>query len=159
MSATKMRQLLNSYSCLQQFKPGWVLYSRQRQAALVPDIEKLTGTFDGQIDVFGSLQQGLISKFDFLGKDWRWGDLVGQKVIAKGSLREGILTFLPISVELQDIDRESADAGGDISPTLLFTGTFGGATQSGQFRLVEVPLKLVKQLVSFPPRVRPRWFD
>lgn len=123
---------------------------QERQTAFVPAIKNLRGTFDGEIKVFGSLNTGLTSEFDFLGKQWQWGNLIGEKIVARGNLREGILTLLPISVELQDtIEREQTD----ISPTLLFTGTFGGATQSGQFRLVEVPVQLIEQLFALPPEL------
>ena len=127
----------------------------ERQTAIVPQIKNLRGTFDGKIELFGSLKTGITSEFDFLGEKWRWGNLVGDRIVARGSLREGILTLLPISVKLQDIENEnpanSATNKSDrVSPTLLFTGTFGGSTQSGQFRLVEVPMDLIEQLFSFP---------
>lgn len=126
---------------------------KERQTALVPELKNLQGTFDGKIDLFGSLKTGVTSEFDFLGEKWRWGNLVGEKIVARGSLREGILTLLPISVKLRDtIDRDRSK-NNNISPTLLFTGTFGGSTQSGQFRLVEVPVELIEQLFSFPPEL------
>jgi len=125
----------------------------ERQTALVPEIKNLQGTFDGKIDLFGSLKTGITSEFDFLGEKWRWGNLVGDKIVAKGSLADGILTLLPISVKLQDIANAKLSQNNkdnSVSPTLLFTGTFGGSTQSGQFRLVEVPMELIEQLFSFP---------
>ena len=103
---------------------------QERQTAFVPAIENLKGTFDGEINVFGSLNEGLTSEFDFLGQQWRWGNLIGEEIVARGNLREGILTLLPISVKLHD----TTEVASDTSPTLLFTGTFGGATQSGQFQ-------------------------
>ena len=124
---------------------------QERQAAIVPEIKNLRGTFDGNIELFGSLQKGITSEFNFLGEQWRWGSLVGEKIVAKGGLRDGILTLLPVSVRLQDDTSEPGED--DISPTLLFTGTFGGSTQSGQFRLVEVPVELIQQLFSFPPEL------
>ena len=123
----------------------------ERQAAIVPEIKNLRGTFNGKIELSGSVKKGITSEFDFFGQKWRWGSLVGDKVVARGSLRDGILTLLPISVRLQDIASEQN--GDSISPTLVFTGTFGGSTQSGQFRLVEVPMELVQQLFSFPPEL------
>ena len=123
----------------------------KRQTAIVPEIKNLRGTFNGKVELFGSLKKGITSEFDFFGEKWRWGNLVGEKIIAQGSLRDGILTLLPISVRLQDVALEPN--GDNISPTLLFTGTFGGSTQSGQFRLVEVPMELVQQLFSFPPEL------
>ncbi|WP_233220016.1 translocation/assembly module TamB domain-containing protein [Pleurocapsa sp. CCALA 161] len=126
----------------------------ERQTALVPDLKNLRGTFDGKIDMFGSLKKGITSEFDFIGQEWHWGNLTGEKIIAKGNLREGILTLLPISVQLRDLSKANSVQkihNNNILPTLLFTGTFGGATQSGQFRLVDVPMKLIEQLFSLPP--------
>ncbi|MGF1590327.1 MAG: translocation/assembly module TamB domain-containing protein [Pleurocapsa sp.] len=125
---------------------------QQRQSAFVPALKNLRGTFDGQIDVFGSLNAGLTSEFDFLGEQWRWGNLIGEKIVARGNLRDGILTLLPISVNLQNVTAE-ATVQSNTSPSLLFTGTFGGSTQSGQFRLVDVPVKLIEQLFSLPPEL------
>ena len=124
----------------------------ERQAAIVPEIKNLRGTFNGKIDLFGSLKTGITSEFDFLGEKWRWGSLVGQRIVARGSLKDGILTLLPVSVKLKnlantDLPQNKSNA---VTPTLLFTGTFGGSTQSGQFRLVDVPMELIEQLFSFP---------
>ncbi|MEO1669395.1 MAG: translocation/assembly module TamB domain-containing protein [Cyanobacteria bacterium J06631_2] len=137
---------------------------QERQTALIPPIQNLRGTFNGKINLFGSLKEGITSEFNFLGEEWRWGGLVGQKIVAKGSLEDGILTLLPISVQLQELELPQKNANqasleqnkavqNDILPTLLFTGTFGGSTQSGQFRLIEVPIELIEQLFSFPPEL------
>ena len=120
---------------------------QQQQDAIVPPIRSLKGTFDGEVKVSGSLNTGLTSEFDFLGDSWRWGNIVGEEIVARGSLKDGILTLLPISLKLQDTS--DPDRNPSNPPTLLFTGTFGGETQSGQFRLVDVPVKLIEQLFSF----------
>jgi translocation and assembly module TamB len=125
---------------------------KERQTALVPDIKNLQGTFNGKIDLFGSLKKGITSEFDFVGQQWRWGTLVGEQIIAQGNLREGILTLLPISVQLQNLKKPELVAP-QSSPKLIFTGTFGGSTQSGQFRLVDMPMKLIEQLFSLPPEL------
>ena len=84
-----------------------------------------------------------------MGEQWRWGNLMGEEIIARGSLQDGILTLLPVSLKLQDTTSEAQNQdSSDPAPTLLFTGTFGGETQSGQFRLVDVPVKLIEQLFS-----------
>jgi translocation and assembly module TamB len=124
----------------------------ERQTALVPEIKNLRGTFDGKIDLFGSLKKGITSEFNFVGQKWCWGSLVGDQIIAQGNLRSGILTLLPISVQLQDL-KEPDTTASQSAPKLIFTGTFGGSTQSGQFRLVDMPMKLIEQLFSFPPEL------
>ena len=127
----------------------------QRQTAIIPPIKNLKGTFDGKIDVLGSLNTGLNSEFEFKGEKWRWGNLVSDKIIAKGNIKENILTLLPISIQLKNppASDKSKIRKTNTSPTLLFTGTFGGERQSGQFRLIEVPVKLIEQLFSIPPEL------
>ena len=128
----------------------------QRQTAIIPPIKNLQGTFDGKINVLGSLNTGLNSEFEFIGEKWRWGNLVSQKIIAKGNIKENILTLLPISISLQnpqDSDSPKSKQINTSSPTLLFTGTFGGERQSGQFRLIEIPVKIIEQLFSLPPEL------
>ncbi|MDJ0590594.1 MAG: translocation/assembly module TamB domain-containing protein [Pleurocapsa sp. MO_226.B13] len=131
---------------------------QERQTALIPPLKNLKGTFDGGVNVSGSLNTGLNSEFEFLGEQWQWGNLVSKQIVARGNLDEGILTLLPVSIQLQNstADKSPAESQNKIdtsSPTLLFTGTFGGETQSGQFRLVEVPVKLIEQLFSLPPEL------
>lgn len=134
---------------------GWLTDVEQQQKdALVPPIRDLQGIFDGKINVSGSINTGLSSDFEFLGNQWQWGSLTSKKIITKGNLRGGILTLLPISIQLQDSTAKKKDKSDNPSlPTLLFTGTFGGETQSGQFKLVEVPVKLIEQLFSLPPEL------
>ena len=133
---------------------AWLAEAEEsRQNALIPPIKNLKGKFDGKINVSGSVNQGLNSEFEFTGAKWRWGSLIGKKIVAKGNLKQGILTLLPISIQLQDTTVEATADNNVPSPTLLFTGTFGGETQSGQFRLVEVPMKLIEQLFSLPPEL------
>ncbi len=148
-------QILEQLQLLSAIQAWLASIEQKRQTAFVPAIKNLKGTFDGQIDVFGSLNTGLAAEFDFLGEKWRWGNLVGETIIARGNLNGGILTLLPISVELEDTTppNKNKNKSEPVSPTLLFTGTFGGMTQSGQFRLVEVPVKLIEQLISLPPEL------
>jgi translocation and assembly module TamB len=126
---------------------------QQRQTALIPDIKNLRGTFDGKVNVSGSVNTGLNSEFEFLGEQWEWGDLISKQIIAKGNLKNGILTLLPISLQLQDKTTEVNNLKDTTASTLVFSGIFGGETQSGQLRLVEIPVKLIEQLFSFPPEL------
>lgn len=149
----------NQASILEQIQllsaiQAWLASAQQkRQKAFVPAISSLQGTFNGQIDVFGSLNTGLTAEFDFLGEQWQWGKLIGERITARGSLSDGILTLLPIAVELQDTTSPNKNKTNTASPTLFFTGTFGGTTQSGQFRLVEVPVQLIEKLIAIPPEL------
>lgn len=124
---------------------------QERQQAFLPELKYLRGNFDGEISATGSVSKGINSQFEFSGTDWQWGNLEIERVIANGGYREGILTLLPISVELHDtIPQPDSQTS---SPQLIFTGTFGGETQSGQFRLVEIPVELIEQMFALPPEI------
>ncbi|MDJ0633143.1 MAG: translocation/assembly module TamB domain-containing protein [Xenococcaceae cyanobacterium MO_188.B29] len=121
---------------------AWLNLSQQNreQRFLLPDLKILQGNFNGQIVFNGSLAQGINTNFDFKGQKWQWGKYNLEKVIAEGNLREGILTLLPISVQSGD-------------SLIAFSGSFGGETQSGQFRLINVPIEPVEELVNLPPEI------
>ena len=128
---------------------------QERQTALIPPIKNLKGIFDGEVNVSGSVKEGLNSEFKFLGEKWQWGSLTSKRIVAQGSLEQGILTLLPVSIQLENpiLEAESKTVKNKInvdSPTLVFTGTYGGETQSGQFRLVDIPVKLIERLFSVP---------
>ena len=135
---------------------AWLAQVQQeRQTAIIPPIKNLQGIFDGEVNVSGSVNEGLNSEFKFLGKKWQWGSLTTKKIVAQGNLKQGILTLLPVSIQLQNPipEAESKTVKNKIhvdSPTLVFTGTYGGETQSGQFRLVDIPVKLIDRLFSLP---------
>jgi translocation and assembly module TamB len=147
--------VLEQLQLLSAIQASLNLIQKQRQTALIPDIKNLNGTFDGKINVSGSFNTGLNSEFEFLGEQWEWGDLIGKQIIAKGNLKNNILTLLPISLQLQDKTTKGNNPNNTTTnaSTLVFTGIFGGETQSGQFRLVEVPVKLIEQIFSLPPEL------
>lgn len=152
----KEADILEQLQLLSAIQAWLAEIQQERQTALIPPIKNLRGKFDGEIRVSGSVNSGLDSTFEFLGKQWRWGNLISPEIIAQGNLRNGILTLLPVSLQLQNpIHTETpAESKPKVPvPTLLFTGTFGGETQSGQFRLLEVPVKLIEQLFSLPPEL------
>ncbi|MGL5075355.1 MAG: translocation/assembly module TamB domain-containing protein, partial [Waterburya sp.] len=149
----KDADVLDQLQLLSAIQANLKSIQKQRQTALIPDIKNLRGTFDGKVNVSGSVNTGLNSEFEFLGKQWEWGDLISKQIIAKGNLKNGILTFLPISLQLQDKTAQPINPNNTTASTLLFTGIFGGETQSGQLRLVEIPIKLIEQLFSLPPEL------
>lgn len=104
----------------------------------VPELKTLTGKFDGQLSFNGSLNQGITADFDFHGGQWQWGQFTAEKIIANGNLEDGILTLLPVSIQSD-------------SSLIAFSGSFGGETQSGQLRLLDVPVSLIEKFVNLPP--------
>ena len=143
--------IMDQWQLLSAIQAWLTSVEQQRQTALIPPIKNLKGTFDGQVNVSGTLNTGLDSEFEFLGEQWRCGNLISKQIIAKGNLQKGILTLLPVSIQFKDATfKPQKNKSLASTSTLLFTGTFGGETQSGQFKLVEVPVKLIEQLFSLP---------
>ncbi|AFZ37875.1 protein of unknown function DUF490 [Stanieria cyanosphaera PCC 7437] len=104
----------------------------------VPELKTLTGKFDGKLSFNGSLNQGITADFDFQGGQWQWGQFTAERIIANGNLQDGILTLLPVSIQSDN-------------SLIAFSGSFGGETQSGQLRLLDVPVSLIEKFVNLPP--------
>lgn len=121
---------------------AWLNLSQQKrdQKLLLPDLKTLQGNFNGKILFDGSLSQGIATDFDFKGEQWQYGSYSLEKIIAQGNVSEGILTLLPITVQSQD-------------SIVAFSGSFGGETQSGQFRLINVPIEPLEELANLPPEI------
>jgi translocation and assembly module TamB len=111
--------------------------SRQEQF-FVPELKTLTGKFDGQLTFDGSVAKGIKAEFDFEGGRWQWGQFTAEQIIANGYLQDGILTLLPVSIQSDN-------------SLIAFSGSFGGETQSGQLRFVDVPVGLIEKFVQLPP--------
>ncbi|MGK7953114.1 MAG: translocation/assembly module TamB domain-containing protein [Xenococcaceae cyanobacterium] len=121
---------------------AWLELSQQNreQKLLLPKLKTLQGNFNGKIAFDGSMNRGIETDFDFEGQQWQWGSYTIDTVIAQGNLNEGILTVLPVSMQSQD-------------SLIAFSGSFGGETQSGQFRLINVPIEPLEDLVDLPPEI------
>lgn len=115
---------------------------RERLAASpLPPLSEATGAVSGQINVSGSLAEGIEVAFDFAGSDWVWGPFVANQTIAQGSFQDGVLTVRPFQMQLAN--------GGEIS----FAGSIGGETQTGQLRVEQLPVALVQEFVALPPDI------
>ena len=113
---------------------------QQREAALLPELASLQGSFDGTIQVGGSLASGINAQFALQGQQWQWGAYTAEQVIAQGTFTDGILTLLPIRIQSDD-------------SFVNFSGSFGGETQSGQLRLASIPVTLIQKFVKLPPAI------
>lgn len=109
----------------------------RRDGSPIPSIAELTGTFNGQISASGSLQKGVTANFDFEGKNWELGSYTANQIIAQGSFENGVLTLLPLRIESEDT-------------LLAFNGQVGGIQQSGQLRVSNFPVDVLKSFVKLP---------
>ncbi|MCV3212242.1 translocation/assembly module TamB domain-containing protein [Plectonema radiosum NIES-515] len=122
----------------------------QQSASILPALADLTGTFNGDIAVETGTAKGLGVKFNLNGQNFVWGAKDGQnqcleidrcysaeKVIAEGSLENGILTLLPLRLESQN-------------KLIAFTGAIGSEEQSGQLRVNNFPVGILNNFVKLP---------
>ena len=114
----------------------------RRQASPLPDLRDLKGAFSGTVSAAGSLRTGISANFNLRGQDWTWGnDLSAKQVVARGSFEKGIVTLLPL--------RFQSDQS-----LIAFSGQIGGATQSGQFRMENIPAERLTELFNLPLNVQ-----
>lgn len=109
----------------------------------LPDLQDLTGTFGGEVNIAGSPQAGIALDFDLQGEDWQWGDYQADQVIANGSFEDGVLTLLPLRFQSDET-------------LLTFSGQIGGEQQSGQLRAENLPVEAIRDLARSPVDVRGR---
>lgn len=119
---------------------AWVAkkQGQQKDPKALPTLAELQGALTGAIEVAGSLQSGVNGSFNFQGNNWQWGNYSIQDVIARGTFADGILTLLPLRV--------------DLNPgSLAFTGQLGTEQLSGQLRVASLPLSLVQPFIERYP--------
>jgi translocation and assembly module TamB len=144
--------ILRQLERLAQIQTRLIELQQQQQSSLLPELKNLQGTFDGKVSVSGSLNAGIDAAFDFVGKQWQWGDIKSPEIIARGDLTNNILTLLPISIRLQAPDNSQAKES--LSPLIILSGSFGESeTRYGQLQLSEIPVALIEQVVALPPEI------
>ncbi|MEQ9484782.1 translocation/assembly module TamB domain-containing protein [Coleofasciculus sp. F4-SAH-05] len=131
---TQLRRLSEIETLLRQRQQA------EEEAEILPDLEELDGTFSGTVRISGSYASGINAKFDLQGQDWEWGDYQVNQATIQGSFQEGVLTLLPVTLRSQD-------------SLATFSGTIGGETQSGQLRLENFPIALIRDVVDLPPAI------
>ncbi len=142
---------------------------QERQNDLqLPELSEFQGNFAGKVAISGSLQQGLNADFQFEGEKWRWGkikpednpekNLIAEKIIIKGDLRENILTILPITINLpqpllNNETKNQIDPSTPLNPQVIITGTAGGETLLGKVIFKEIPISLIQRFVTLPSQI------
>ncbi|MGK7877095.1 MAG: translocation/assembly module TamB domain-containing protein [Xenococcaceae cyanobacterium] len=114
----------------------------QKEASPIPELAKLEGNFSGSLTVSGSPASGIDAKFNFQGEEWEWGHYNAEEVIAQGSFQNGLLTILPVHLQLAQ------------DSSISFSGSLGAETQSGQLKVVNLPIALIQKVVELPPAIR-----
>jgi translocation and assembly module TamB len=138
---------------LRRFSEIEALLAQQRQqqeASPLPPLAALNGAISGNIEVSGSLQPGIQPAFNvsfaLLGQDWVWGNYATiDEVVAQGTYDNGVLTLLPLRVDLGE-------------GAIAFTGQLGQEELSGQVRVTALPVSLIEPFLppQFPLEVAGR---
>ncbi|WP_414582465.1 translocation/assembly module TamB domain-containing protein [Scytonema sp. PCC 10023] len=112
--------------------------AQQKEPTTLPTLAELQGALSGGIEVAGSLKSGLNASFNFQGNNWQWGNYSINDVIARGTFANGVVTLLPLRV--------------DLNPgSLAFTGQLGTEQLSGQLRVASLPLSLLQPFIERYP--------
>ena len=116
-----------------------------RQGSPLPtldDLENLTGTFSGSIEVANASPSGLRNlrlSYNLQGQNWRLDEyrIKLDRVIAQGSFANGIFTVSPLRIET---DRS----------LLAFSGNLGLQQQAGQLEVRNFPVAVLRNFVPLP---------
>ena len=151
---------------------AWLDYTEQKRqnASILPELKNLRGMFDGEIQVKGSLTEGLNADFQFKGERWQWASrkqkknaententenpVIADKLVLRGDLRSNVLTILPLIVDLPSIQEEnSLEQKPPQQSRIVFVGSFGGEQASGRLALNSIPIDLIETIVPLPPEI------
>ena len=125
---------------------------RLRAAQPIPPLAELDGSFDGNITLAGSVQSGINVDFNISGQDWSWRDYKFNPIIVNGRLADGVLSVLPVRIVATGLEaRGLFDERQEPETLLTFQGEgIGGEGQSGQLRVENIPVSLLKRFVELP---------
>ncbi|BAZ09010.1 hypothetical protein NIES4071_08160 [Calothrix sp. NIES-4071] len=111
---------------------------RRQETSRIPTLQELIGTVSGRVAVTGSLQSGINADFDLRSDDLIWGKYNIDEVVAQGNFENGVLTLLPLRVDLGE-------------GLLAFNGQLGQNELSAQVRATEVPVDLIQPFIPNLP--------
>lgn len=114
--------------------------------SLVPDFDRLDGSFGGAITFSGTVRQGINARFNLEGENWQWRapeacvrDQISiqlDRVTLEGDFKDGILALRPFELRSGDT-------------TVAFSGRLG-REQDGQLQVTNFPAEILPTL----PRIR-----
>jgi translocation and assembly module TamB len=134
------------YEQLQRFSEVLALQEQQQTQTKtgfqIPPLDTLTGNFQGDVQAYGSWQNGIKVDFNLRGSDWSWGENYRvQDVLARGRWEPSGLTLAPIQLKANTFQT-------------TFTGNIGGRTQTGDWVVENLPLSAVQEFLNLPVKVK-----
>jgi len=113
----------------------------QQKALGLPDVQELRGRWQGQATLQGNHRGELMADFDLRGRNWVWGPYQAERLTLQGryegTLQGGRWTLQP----LQLVQGPSQ---------VLFTGMIGGALQTGQLLITQIPAEYITRWLPLP---------
>jgi hypothetical protein len=113
----------------------------QQKALGLPDVQELRGRWQGQATLQGNHRGELMADFDLRGRNWVWGPYQAERLTLQGryegTLQGGRWTLQP----LQLVQGPSQ---------VLFTGMIGGAPQTGQLLITQIPAEYITRWLPLP---------
>jgi translocation and assembly module TamB len=130
--------------------------ANDRRDLTIPELADVRGTFDGNISVSAGLGSEVKAEFDLTGQNLEWRPyrsfaevdqgkitqnnnrvIAIDQVIARGNFENGVVNLLPLRLQ-------AGDARINVS------GNFGGATQSGQVQVTNLPISQIETFYPLP---------
>ncbi|MGB3200189.1 MAG: translocation/assembly module TamB domain-containing protein [Nodosilinea sp.] len=133
----------------------------QAEAAPLPPIEELTGSFSGTVTARGTIPDDLSVTFDLAGGDWVWGQPDGSsgavyrfdEVIAQGSYQNSVLRLDPVSIQSDVSDFSATTQQGIALATLNGELSFDpddDEPRTMRLEVSNVPLNALRQPLRLP---------
>jgi translocation and assembly module TamB len=129
--------VLDQLRRLSEIKARRARVEAQRKDSPLPGLDELDGRFNSTVTFNGSLQKGFNATLSLRGQDWKWGSFSAQQVVVDANFENGVLSLLPVRFQ-------SGDA------FVAFTGQLSAQQQSGQLRVVNVPIADLTALSPTP---------
>lgn len=118
----------------------------REEASPLPELALLQGQFSGEINLAGSLSQGIDFDFNLGGDAWQWDDYQIHTIATQGEFVEGVWDIQNFNLRANLDDSQETQ--------LTFNGILGAPEQSGQFILTGLPMSVISDFIEFPDGVR-----
>lgn len=116
------------------------------EASPLPELGRLEGTFNGTVQMSGSVQSGIDFGFAFGGEDWQWDEYEIHEIATSGRFSDNLWQLEPSVIR--------ASLASQVETQLQFSGRIGGREQSAEFQLTGLPVSVVSEFARFPPTVQ-----
>ncbi|MGB6016850.1 MAG: hypothetical protein WBG32_19105, partial [Nodosilinea sp.] len=137
------------------------ILAAEAEAAPLPPLEELTGSFSGTVTASGSIPDDLNVTFDLAGGNWVWGQPDSSngavyridEVIARGGYQDSVIRFDPVSIRSDVSDFSATTQQGIALATLngeLSLDPDDAEPRTMRLEVSNVPLNALRQPLRLP---------